>query len=193
MADLEVKLNPSDVERVTRMLSYVPKSVPRIFSRALNNTATTARKESAQKISASSGMPVNQVRNAIRIIKATYKKWIAVVRVSDRPIPAIKFFKTRTRDGETKLTAPKGIEFKTRKGNEPSDETPFIQTMPSGHIGLFQRTGMRRYPIQELYGPSLGKVFSSSQDIINQVYASAGANLAKSVESQVRGVLRGGK
>jgi hypothetical protein len=40
-----------------------------------------------------------------------------------------------------------------------SDAHAFIATMPSGHRGVFRRTGIARLPIRELRGPSLVHVF----------------------------------
>lgn len=192
MADMEVKLDPMDVERVTRMLSYVPRSVPRIFSRALNKTATTARKESAQAISKASGMKVNLVRKMIRMIPATMKRWIAMIRVSDRKIPAVKFVRVHKRKKGLTYSVPTEAESLEFKGKQESEEPIFVATMPSGYVGLFQRLGIARYPIQPVFGPSLGQVFAGSQGIVNQIYQSAASNLARNVESQVRLVLEKG-
>lgn len=183
MADLEVKLDPNDVNRIQRLLSYVPKAIPQVFSTALNKTAVTARKESAQKISKESGIKVNMVRKMIRMIPATRARWMAVLRVSSKKLPAIKFFKARVRAGEKEYTKPTGIEI---------PDSAFLQTMPSGHFGLFERVGLKRLPIREIFGPSLGEIFSGSSGIVNEVHRNASANLARNVEGQVRRVLSKG-
>lgn len=191
MADLEVKMDPADTARVQRLLSYVPKAIPQVFSTALNKTATTARKESAQKISATSGMKVNIVRGMIFMQKATRAYWIAVLRISSKPINAIKFFKGRTRDGTTKLTNPGNVPLHVKGGDEPT--SPFIQTMPvSDFTGVFQRKGIARLPIQQVYGPSLSELFAGSSGIINEVQRRSRTNLARNIEGQVRRVLAKG-
>jgi hypothetical protein len=188
--DLEVKLDPNDVNRIQRLLSYVPKSIPKVFCTALNKTATTARKESAQKIAAASGIKVNIVRGRIRLTPATYTRWISKITVYASRIPIIKLLKGRIRDGERKFTVPTKIAMYVAGKGEP--DSPFFATMPSGHFGLFDRVGLNRLPIREVFGPSLGEIFEGSQGIINAVQRNASANLAKNVEGQVRRVLAKG-
>jgi hypothetical protein len=190
MADLEVKLDPNDVNRIQRLLSYVPKSIPQVFSTALNRTATTARKESAQKISAASGMKVNIVRNMIFLQKATRTQWFSVLRFKSTFINAIKFFKSRSRDGKTKFTNPGNVKLWVKGGGDPI--SPFIQTMPSGFTGVFDRKGFARLPIRQVFGPTLSEIFAGSSGIVNEVHRNASANLAKNVEGQVRRVLSKG-
>jgi hypothetical protein len=190
VADLEVKLDPNDVARIQRMLSYVPKSIPQVFSTALNRTATTARKESAQKISAASGMKVNIVRNMIFLQKATRTQWFSVLRFKSAFINAIKFFKSRTRDGKTKFTNPGNVKLWVKGGGEP--QSPFIQTMPGGFTGVFDRVGFARLPIRQVFGPTLSELFEGSAGIINDVQRNARTNLARNVEGQVKRVLAKG-
>lgn len=184
--DLDIKLDPNDVRRIQRLLSAVPKSIPKVFSRALNKTATTARKESAQKISKASGVKVNWVRNMIILTPATRTRWVAKLRVSGWKVNAIKYFKSRTRKGQTSFSKPNlpGLEI---------PESAFIQTMPTGFTGLFERVGFTKYPIRPVYGPSLSQIVTGSQGIINEVYRNARVNLARHVESQVRLVLSRGR
>lgn len=190
MPDLEVKLNPNDVNRIQRLLSYVPKQIPKVFSTALNKTATTARKEAAQKISAASGVKVNIVRNRIKLTKATYTRWISKIAIYARRIPIIKLLKGRVRDGERTFEVPTNIPMFVQGKGEP--ESPFFQTMPSGHFGLFERMGPKRLPIREVFGPSLGEIFEGSFGILSAVHRNAMTNLAKNVEGQVRRVLSKG-
>jgi hypothetical protein len=190
VADLEVKMDPADRARVQRLLAYVPKAIPQVFSTALNKTATTARKESAQKLSAATGMKVNLVRNMIFLQKATRTQWYAVLRIKARFINAIKFFNSRTRDGKTKFTNP-GVKLWVKGGGEP--QSPFIQTMPeSGFTGVFDRVGFARLPIRQVFGPTLSEIYGGSAGIVNEVQRNAIANLAKNVEGQVRRVLAKG-
>jgi hypothetical protein len=195
VADLEVKLDPNDVARIQRLLAQVPRQVPQVISTALNKTATTARKEAAQKLSKITGLKVNYVRNLMALYKATRKYWQAKIWIKDWMIPATKFVRSLNSKGYTQFTkagSNAAIEFKTLKGNDLSEETPFLATMPSTHQGLFQRKGIGRLPIQELYGPSLAEVFVGSTGVVEEVQRNAVKYLAKNVDGQVKRVLAKG-
>jgi hypothetical protein len=46
------------------------------------------------------------------------------------------------------------------RGSRGRIPSAFIATMASGHTGVFARKTKKRLPIQELFGPSLGRVFA---------------------------------
>jgi hypothetical protein len=181
--NLEVKLDPNDVARIERMLSYVPKAIPRIFSRGLNKTATTARKESAQKLSKATGMKVNIVRRMILLVPATSRRWISKITVYARRVPYIRLCKISGVKDKAAFTAPENIPMWVKGKGMP--DSPFIQMMPRGHLGIFDRMGPPRLPIREVFGPSFAEIFGGSQEIVDEIYRNASKNLAKNIENQV--------
>lgn len=80
----------------------------------------------------------------------------------------------------------------------------FIGTMPSGHKGIFRRSSYAaeqgesygqggRYPIYELQGPSVGKLFEGSAGIARRVQIAASLKLMDNIHTQVGLLLKKGK
>ena len=143
-----------DMKRVKRELKGVQKRiVPAATSSALNRTAKQARTQSARDLKGSLGkslgLSVSGFKRTIRHIPARVRRLFTVLEVSGRPLPLIRFGARKASKGVS--AAPWG---KRRIYNGT-----FIRKMPSGHRGVFKRTGKKRLPIKELWGPSIPKAF----------------------------------
>jgi hypothetical protein len=83
------------------------------------------------------------------------------VKITDRPrkLADYKFTPKLPKPGKAPvIEIYKGQKIKLSEG-------PFVQKMPSGHIGVFQRVGEKRLPIRELVGPSVTGIFNANTNI----------------------------
>jgi len=177
---VEIKVDDVKLRKVERMLRGFPKAVPKVMSRGINRTITSAKTETARKIAAEISLKVSDVKKTIYIKKASYSRWLAQLGISGSRIP-LKMFKAR----QTK----KGVSYKIG-AKRKFIKSAFFATMSSGHIGVFKRLGKFRLPIAELFGPSLGIVFEESGTIANDVTGSAYKMLGKNIDDQVQLVLK---
>lgn len=98
---------------------------------ACNRTAESVRAEAVRAVRERyPGFKAAAIRSTMVIRRATYSNPVAVVRVRGRRTPLISFNARQTKAGVTVLVRSR----KTVKG-------AFIATMPSGHVGVFKRTG----------------------------------------------------
>jgi hypothetical protein len=207
---IEIKLDKAALARVQMMLREVPREMPGIISRSINQAAQSARTEITRRLAKEVNLPQNRIRQGIALHKATRKSWQAVINVFGKMIPLIFFAARRLK---------KGVSYQISKaeGRKQIKETPatvFIQTMPSGHKGVFRRVGtalwrgeraasqrrrleMRykgshrigRLPIIQLMGPSLGAIFEGAAGLARDVIAAGYKTLERNIDAQIKWVL----
>lgn len=130
---------------------------PGAIVRALNRAGVSTRTLMASRVADDMKLRVGTVRDQLILDRASRGKPQVRISVSGKRIPLYAFgargpypSRGRGRGVTARLPAP-------GRGRYPH---AFIATMRSGHVGVFQRRGRDRLPIDELHGPSLPHVFA---------------------------------
>lgn len=127
----------------------------RVVAQAINRTARSSRvflRRSVQEVVALKAKDVNQT---VTVRRATRRDPRAVIAVSRRSVPLLRYGARATARGVTVKVKREG----GRKLVRPGGRGAFISTMPStGHRGVFVRKGEERLSIRELFGPSVAQV-----------------------------------
>lgn len=180
MAAVEIQLDQAKLNQIASQLASVRNGLPRVVSRGINKTLQSARTQAIRKLAARSNLRQNIVRRAITITKANYNRWVGNLRLGGRRIPLIAFNARQTRTGvsykitDTRRTAPGA----------------FIAVMPSGHRGVFRRSGSHRLPIYELFGPSIGGLVRNTDDaFVREIEGQAAADLIRNIDMQMKLIL----
>jgi len=207
---IEIKLDKRALARVQLMLKEVPREMPAIISRSINQTAQSAKAEITRRLAAEVNLPQNRIRQGIVIHKAARKSWQAVIDVFSKRIPLIFFAARRLKKGVSyQISKAEG-----RKQIKEDPATVFIQTMPSGHKGVFRRVGpalwrgakslywrreirkvggkshrIGRLPIVQLLGPSLGALFEGAAGLARDVVIKSYRELERNIDAQIKWVL----
>lgn len=179
---VEVKFDEAKLRRIQNLLRGIPRAMPRVMSRAINKTTVTARAEAARKIAAEIRIKVSAVKKGMDLIRASFTRWQAEFGVYGQRIPLFQF-------GARQLKT--GVSYVIDKGAPRKKiHSAFIQTMPSsGHVGVFKRRGLTRYPISQLFGPSLGYLFGTAGNIAREVTDEAYKKLDHNISVQVKLIL----
>jgi hypothetical protein len=91
MYDIEIKLNPSQINLIHDLLGSIPKEIPKIMRSAINTTATQARNQIVKNLLKTVKLPGKILRDAIKLTRATTTRWIATIDVHGKRIPLIYF------------------------------------------------------------------------------------------------------
>ena len=184
MPDVEIKLDEAKFNRLKWLLAEVSRGLPRVVSRSLNRTATSARAQTTRELGAEVNVRQKTIRERIKLSRATYRHWQATLSIGLRRISLISFIGTH----QTK----KGVTYRIGKNMyRKLVPSAFIQTIRrTGYPGVLKRMTKRRKPLAWLRGPSLGQVFEKGSTILADVQQSSGALLEKNIDDQVEFVLR---
>lgn len=180
---VEVKYDKAQLERVRRLLREVPNQMSTVMSRGINRTARSAIVEIARRIAAKAKIKQTAIKKGITLHKATRRIWQATLDLTKKRIPLIVFKARQTK---------KGISYQIEKaGGRKRIPSAFIQTMPSGHKGVFRRhmPTTKRLPIIEPLGPSIGSLFEGAAGIAKDVQKSTAKKLEKNIDAQIKYIL----
>jgi hypothetical protein len=202
--ETQITVNPAQVAEATRLLADVPQGLPRALTRAVNAVASSARSEIVREVGAALNLKAGDIRCCISLKKADFTTLSATVRVTGKRVTLERF-------GARWSPKQAGASYMIRRaGGRVVAPHTFEQTMESGHVGVFKRTGVRvrmdkgahageiREQIQEKAGPSVPEAILGttgpgieelSQEILDRRVAE---DLANQVDKHV-GLLAEGK
>jgi len=141
--------------QIDRVFKEHKKNIERAKVIAVNRAAKTAVAQTVMFVRQTYNIKSSDLKNQIKITKASGANSKVKLIVSHKAIALIKF-NVRRKSKPVKATISKG----------KLDEFPsaFVATVGKGaHVGVFKRKGKDRTPIKELYGPSGMQLISSDE------------------------------
>ena len=191
--DIEIQINRRQMRSAMRLLARVPNGWPRAASRAVNRTARRARTWIVRQISSETKLRQTDVRKAIILRRASYRLLEAHLLISGGRIPLIRLGARQTK---------KGVTYRDwrQPGRKLLRGRYFIQTMPSGHRGVFWRKYRRDpeyikqkkqhgLPIFEELGPSIQGIYEGAAGLAGRMMAETQKQLHHELDTQVRVLL----
>jgi len=193
MPDFTVKVDEAKLAELQQALSGISQGLPKVLTRAVNKTGTWAYTRVIDLIVGASGLKRKDVRKAVRLRKANYKTLCAIIHIWNKRMPLLWFGARQGAKGVTfrlPAGAEEALDYTGSKRGRLLAEHAFISKMPrSGHEGIFVRTGSKRLPIEELFGPSPMQLFTGITGLAERLMADAGARLDTELDNQVRVLL----
>jgi len=193
---ITVELDQAKLREVQQMLREIPREMPKILCRSLNDAAVHARSQAVKELATELTVRQKDIRDSLRVRKATYTDLSAAVTIGDQRIGLI---------GYAARQGARGVSYQIHKGvSRDALRSTFFATMASGHRAVFKRVGeyrvgprssgkywskWRRQKIMELRGPSLGVVSEDAPAIIERVQEESLAYAEKRLDAQVALIL----
>lgn len=163
MSDFTIDI--TGTEQIAAGLGEYPRRAQKVIVRAMNRAIDAARTVMVREIARDTGLKQKDVREALRVQHANFDQPVAELAAKLKRIPLYDFaargpFPSRGRG--------RGVSY-LRRGVRTTFPEAFIARMDSGHMGVFTRGATparkssgawsKNLPIQEQFGPSLGRVF----------------------------------
>lgn len=183
-----ITVDAKQLERAEELLKNIPDGVLKAVVNAINRAAESARTEAVRKVRERYYVKAKDVRETIRIIKATYENQAAVIYAKGSPLTLSKFRITPSKPSTKRRKKP--IIARVVRGEGGPIPGAFVARMQSGHIGVFKRAGKTRLPIQELYGPSVPQMLGH-ESVTEYVEEKAKEKLEERLEHEINRLLRG--
>lgn len=167
----------SDLDQLYRQIADDTKNVKEQATvRALNKLAAQIVTAASKNIrDVGYGLKASDIKETLKIIRATSANLTVKVVATGRPIPMIKYGARQVRDG---------VSVNILNGRKVIAGA-FIATMPNGHTGVFVRQPGAKHkkvnkaswhalPIRELYGPAVPDALANAkvQEAIEQLIES---------------------
>ncbi len=150
-----------DAQKAVKTMDAFPKRTHKGTMRALNRAGDSGRSMMGSSIAKDMGLKVKDAKAAVRIVPATMDRLEVKLLASKKRLPLYTFGARQT---------GRGVSYNMGRGRQVIPHA-FIARMPTGHVGVFARTGKfgrRGNPnlekIAEKPGISVGHVFDKFRD-----------------------------
>lgn len=181
---MEINITVHGLDAITKHLQTGPEAVKKATARTLNEAADSGRSWAAKEITKTYNIKQDRVRDRLRVtFKAKIEALYVIISGYGRGL-ALAWFSARQRGFKVLRAGPKdskerylargrgrpgAVTVLVKKGSGRKEvsskfgQKPFMQVMPSGHLGVFERTGKERLPLKELYGPDIGGILQTKE------------------------------
>jgi len=151
---LDIRLQ-SDFKAVNRNLTDMQRKViPPVAISAINKTLNSHKRDFTRNVSKVANIPIRLIKQKIHLYKANQRYRSGLLWSNVSPIPLIKLSKNATERVD-------GVKVGKRLA-----KGAFVATMPSGHIGIYDRDNFSRLPISEVK-VDVGKVMKRAERRLN--------------------------
>lgn len=189
MADITI--NQQQVDEIRTLLSGIQNGAERAIRTALNRTLTGAVTLTAKRIGETVTLKAGLIKDNIVTVKATNSQLGARMRMKSRRMPLAAFSTNPTAANMFTQNTGNGVSVKVFK-NRPTVRFrhAFFAQLSNGYIGLFERRGRNRLPIDELKGPFLASVYENTPGLGHEVEQTSADRLLRELSSQTDYLLR---
>ncbi|MBU2701683.1 hypothetical protein Ga0466249_002802 [Sporomusaceae bacterium BoRhaA] len=178
-----IEFNASQIERAEQLLGGIKDALPKAQASAINRSLTTARTEIVRSVRKEYVIKAEDVRNTIKVTNASAASPIGSIKSMGGPIPLVKF--------DTSKENPVRVRVKKSGAKKPIKHA-FLQAMGNGYRGIFIRSGKARYPLKQLYGPSVPQMVGN-ETVMKSVEEKAIQTLDKRMDHEINRILEAGR
>ena len=186
-AGLTVDIAEDSLDRVTKLLAGISGGVYKAVGSALTRAAAAGRTAAKQPVtreySISQSEFLSQTRNINHFVRDTGGGLSVVFGFRGNVIPLIKF-NTRVNNSGQVVTQVK------RSGAAATMDRAFTAQM-GGHRGVYERLGVKRFPVEELYGPATPQMMYSNEDVMDEIEDKMAETYEKRIDHEILRVLNG--
>lgn len=165
LAGLVVDVAEESLERASRLLAGINRGMYKAVGSALSRAAavgkTVAKRETVKEYAISQSEFLSQLRQVNHFTRESNGEISVAFAFRGYVIPLLKF---NTRIGSDGRLATQV----RRSSSGESLEHAFIAQMGS-HRGVYERIGLKRKPVQELYGPSAVQMMYANEEVMDAV------------------------
>lgn len=183
-----IEIKAEQMERVQAMLGRIPGAVPKAVANAINRAAQGGRTDAVKKVREEYTITAGWIRETMEIRQANSANLSASIISRGRP-RALTYLKIRP--GKPTKRKPKdGVFAQVKRGAGGPIAKSFVAKMASGHVGVFNREGAKRFPIVQRYGPSVPQMIGS-KSVRTFVEEGAQRRLDERLDHEINRILKG--
>ncbi len=182
-----VTIDTEQIERATAILREIPGGVEKAQSRAINRALAATRTQVVKSIREEYNVKTRDVRETIKIHKATPTNPAGSVTSTGSMIPLIKFGPRPSTPGTGGPGRP-DLRVSVKKGESKTNPGAFVARMKSGALGVYRRKTAKRHPIEQLYGPAI-PIMAGAADVAMEIEEKAQAIVGQRFEHEVTRLL----
>lgn len=184
-----IDISAQAMEEAKKSLEQIPGGIDRATRAAVNKTIRGVRTDIVTEIRANYVVKSQDIRRTLTLSIASRSNARAVVKSMGKPI-ALSKFKVRPGKVQRRGSKNKPIRVQVKKDGGGVLSNAFLAQFKSGHLGVVERKGKARFPVEEFYGPPIPKMLKN-QEILNTIEDKAHDRLEKNFTHEIVRIWKG--
>ncbi len=186
-AGLTVDIAEDSIDRVTRLLAGISGGVYKAVGSALARAAAAGKTEAKRPVTKEYAISQSEFLARTKNINSVVRESDGGISVTfgfaGNVIPLLRF-NTTVDSGGRVTTQVK------RSGTAATLDRAFSAQM-GGHRGIYERVGVNRFPVRELYGPATPQMMYSNEDVMDAVEQKMADTYEKRIDHEILRILNG--
>ena len=175
------------LDKATRLLAGINGGVYKAVGSALSRAAATGKTAAKQPVTKeytiSQSEFLARTRNINHFVRESSGGISVVFGFRGNVIPLMKF-NTRVNGSGQIVTQVK------RSGSAETLNWAFSAQM-GGHKGIYERIGVKRFPVEELYGPATPQMMYSNEEVTDEIERKVADTYEKRIDHEILRILNG--
>lgn len=175
------------LDKATRLLAGINGGVYKAVGSALSRAAATGKTAAKQPVmkeyTISQSEFLARTRNINHFVRESSGGISVVFGFRGNVIPLMKF-NTRVNGSGQTVTQVK------RSGSAETLNRAFSAQM-GGHRGVYERVGVKRFPVEELYGPATPQMMYSNEEVTDEIERKVADTYEKRIDHEILRILNG--
>ena len=175
------------LDKATRLLAGINGGVYKAVGSALSRAAATGKTAAKQPVTKeytiSQSEFLARTRNINHFVRESSGGISVVFGFRGNVIPLMKF-NTRVNGSGQIVTQVK------RSGSAETLNRAFSAQM-GGHKGIYERVGVKRFPVEELYGPATPQMMYSNEKVTDEIERKVADTYEKRIDHEILRILNG--
>ena len=175
------------LDRATKLLAGFPGGVEKAAESALSRAATSGRAGAAREVNKQYFLKVSDFKKytkSYQHVKRSGNEINVGLEFHGFHVPLVRF--------NSRLSSTGRIRVQVRRDSVSEElRHVFRATMASGHIGLFERSGTNRLPIEQKFGPSVPQMMGANENLASTIGDQMRNTFEDRMEHEVLAVLNG--
>jgi len=184
---LVVDIAEDSLDRATRLLAGVSGGVYKAVGSALSRAAaagkTAAKRPVTKEYTISQSEFLARTKSINHFVRESSGGISVVFGFRGNVIPLMKF-NTRVNSNGQVTTQVK------RSGSAATLDRAFTAQM-GGHRGVYERVGVERFPVEQLYGPATPQMMYSNEAVTDEIEQKVADTYEKRIDHEILRVLNG--
>lgn len=176
-----------NIDRVTKLLSGIPGGVFKAVGSALKRAGQHGSTVGMRIVSQEYAITQSELKHYMHRINTIERSFGGTYEVEfgyrGNVIPLIKYDTTFTRGGKLQTRV-------LRSNTKQVLDRAFVAQV-GGHTGVFERETSKRFPINELFGPSAVQAFYAHEETVDAMDEEIRKTYASRIEHEITRVLNG--
>lgn len=187
LAGVVVDVSAESLERATNLLAGISggayKAVGSALKRAADSGKTVAKRAVTKEYAISQSEFLARTRNINHFVRESNGEITVSFGYAGCVIPLTKF--------NTRISSNGQVVTQVKRSSAAEVLEHSFQARMGEHRGIYERSGLNRFPVEERYGPATSQMIYSNDEVIDEISARVSETFDKRIDQDILALLNG--